>query len=146
MTYLNKLDYERSLIRDVFIFFDDYIEELENLIVEHCKSIDDMFATGEFDAHFIDPLFDELDVEDACQILKYTWDEETDTSLWRDERDPDMQRIVKASYTYGKNLYETMCSIYDEIRDTYEKGVAEKGYDGDALSLFAKAYAVVKET
>jgi hypothetical protein len=145
MIYSHNLGYEDSLTRDIFLFFDDHIEELEECIVGRCQKIDMMFGTGEFDAHFVDPLLDDLDVKEAWQILHDTWDESQDTSLWKDERNPDTKLIVKAAYTYGKNLYELICGIYDEIGDAYEEGVAEKGCDGGASTLFMKAYTVVKE-
>lgn len=144
MIYYHNMDYEDSLIREIFIFFDDHIEELEEIVVERYRKVDAMFGSGEFDARFIGRLLDDLEVEEATLIIRDAWDEEKDISLWKDERDPDMQLIVKASYTYGKNLYELMCGIYDEIRDAYEEGVAEKGCDGGPSKLFAKAYHTIK--
>lgn len=146
MIYYHNLGYEDSLTRDIFLFFDDHIEELEEFIVGRCQKIDAMFGTGEFDAHFVEPLLNDLDVKEAWQILHDTWDESRDILSWEDERDPDMKLIARASYTYGKNIYETMCGIYNEIGDAYEEGVAEKGCDGGASRIFMKAYTVVKET
>lgn len=144
MIYDDNLGYEDNLTRDIFVFFDDHIEELEEIVVGRCRNIDAMFGIGEFNAHFVEPLLDELDVKEAWQILHDTWDKEKDISLWKAERDSDIQLIVKASYTYGKNLYELMCDIYDEIRDAYEEGVTEKGCDGGLSKLFAKAYHTIK--
>lgn len=111
MIYYHNMDYEDSLIREIFIFFDDHIEELEEIVVERYRKVDAMFGSGEFDARFIGRLLDDLEVEEATLIIRDAWDEEKDISLWKDERDPDMQLIVKASYTYGKTFMNS-CAVF----------------------------------
>jgi len=145
MMYDEDLGYEDNITKNVLTFFDDHIDELEELITD-CHSFDDFFMSGEFNAHFVDPLLDDLEVEQACQILQDSWRLTQDAALWKGEHDPDTVRIIKAAYTYGDNLHELATDIFEDIRESYDEFVAMKGCEGGKSSIFMKAYNAVKKT